>query len=83
MSFDELPEEVCINMWSYLDFETVQKTCTLVCRRWFATIRNSGKLSGTLALDLEPMFSAEIFYPNGNSSIPFDFMPNWMMVYLI
>jgi hypothetical protein len=60
MSLDELPEEVCINMWSYLDFETVQKTCTLVCRRWFATIRNSGKLSGTLALDLEPMFSAEI-----------------------
>ena len=29
MSFDQLPEEVCTIIWSKLDFETVQKTCTL------------------------------------------------------
>ena len=29
MSFDQLPEEVCTIIWDQLDFETVQKTCTL------------------------------------------------------
>ena len=59
MSFEELPEEICIKIWSSLDFNTVQKTCTLVCHPWLKTIRNSGKLSGQLALDLEPMFNKE------------------------
>ena len=59
MSFEELPEEICIKIWSSLDFNTVQKTCTLVCHPWLRTIRNSGKLSGQLALDLEPMFNKE------------------------
>ena len=59
MSFEELPEEICIKIWSSLDFHTVQKTCSLVCHGWFKTIRNSGKLSGQLALNLEPMFKKE------------------------
>ena len=59
MSFEELPEEICIKIWSSLDFNTVQKVCTLVCHSWLKNIRNSGKLSGQLSLDLEPMFNKE------------------------
>ena len=39
-----LPEEVWIMIWSYLDFKTVQKTCTRVKKSWLEMIRNS-KLS--------------------------------------
>ena len=59
MSFEELPEEICIKIWSSLDFNTIQKTCTLVCHPWLKIIRNSGKLSGQLALNLGPMFNEE------------------------
>ena len=30
MSFDEIPEKIRIKIWNYFDFETVQKTFTLV-----------------------------------------------------
>ena len=63
--FDELPEEIRIKIWNRLDFETVQKTCTLVSHKWLATIRNSGELSGQLALDLEKMVIAERCNPFG------------------
>ena len=36
-----LPEEVWINIWSYLDFNTVQKICTRVKKSWLEMIRNS------------------------------------------
>ena len=63
--FDELPEEIRIKIWKRLDFETVQKTCTLVSHEWLATIRNSGELSGQLALNLEKMVIAEQCNPFG------------------
>ena len=48
-----LPTEVWIHTWSFLDFETVQKTCTLVSKGWLSKIRNSTRLSGEVILKLE------------------------------
>ena len=39
-----LPEEVLIQIWSYLDFNTVQRSCTRVSKSWLEMIRSS-KLS--------------------------------------
>ena len=44
-----LPEEVLIQIWTYLDFKMVQKTCTRVSKSWFEMIRNS-KLSWEMKL---------------------------------
>ena len=44
-----LPEEVWMIIWSYLDFKTVQKICTLVSITWFEMIRSS-KLSWEMTL---------------------------------
>jgi len=52
MSFQELPEEIFEKVLSYLNFETVQKTCTLVCRGWRQRIRDSSILSGEMELYL-------------------------------
>jgi len=60
MSFDELPEEIRIKIWKRFDFETVQKTFTLVSHKWLGTIRNSGELSGQLTLDLKDMIIDEV-----------------------
>ena len=60
MSFDELPEEIRIKIWKRFDFETVQKTFTLVSHKWLGTIRNSGELSGQLTLDLKEMIIDEV-----------------------
>ena len=43
------PEEVWILIWSYLDFKTIQKTCTQVSKSWLEMIRNS-KLSWEMRL---------------------------------
>ena len=45
-----LPREMWIEIWSFLDFKTLQKTCTLVSKTWFEEIRNSTKLSGEMTL---------------------------------
>jgi len=45
-----LPEEMWFKIWSDLDFETLQKTCVLVCQGWFKNIRDDGRLSGQLSL---------------------------------
>ena len=52
MSFQELPEELFEKVLSYLDFKTVQKTCTLVCHGWRELIQDSSILSGEMALKL-------------------------------
>ena len=44
-----LPEEVWIEIWSYLDFKTLQKTCTRVSKSWKKMIRSS-KLSWEMKL---------------------------------
>ena len=43
------PEEVWIIIWSYLDFKTIQKTCTQVSKSWLEMIRSS-KLSWEMRL---------------------------------
>ena len=43
------PEEVWILIWSYLDFKTIQKTCTQVSKSWLEMIRSS-KLSWEMKL---------------------------------
>jgi hypothetical protein len=37
----EMPGEVLMKFWSYLDFDTVQKTCTRVSKSWLGMIRSS------------------------------------------
>ena len=44
-----LPEEVWIVIWSYLDFDTVQKICTRVSNSWLEMIRRS-KMSWEMKL---------------------------------
>ena len=44
-----MPEEVLIEIWSHLDFDTLQKTCTRVSNSWLGMIRNS-KLSWKMKL---------------------------------
>ena len=44
------PEEVWIHMWSFLDFNNLQKTCTLVCKNWLNQIRDSSVLSGEMKI---------------------------------
>ena len=43
------PEEIWIIIWSYLDFKTLQKTCTRVSKSWLEMIRSS-KLSWEMRL---------------------------------
>ena len=45
-----LPKELWSKIWSDLNFETLQKTCVLVCQGWFENIRGNGQLSGQLSL---------------------------------
>jgi len=46
---EDMPEEVLIEIWYHLDFDTVQKTCTRVSKSWLGMIRNS-KLSWKMKL---------------------------------
>ena len=45
-----LPKEIWIQIWGCLDFQTLQKMCTRVSKKWFEDIRNSVRLSGKLTL---------------------------------
>ena len=44
-----LPKEIWIKIWSYLDFKTLQRTCTQVSKSWLEMIRSS-KLSWEIKL---------------------------------
>ena len=46
----QFPVEVWTTIFSYLDFETLQKKTILVCKFWFEMIRSDPFLSGHLAL---------------------------------
>ena len=54
-----LPEEVWILIWSFLDFETVQKICTRVSNSWMEMIRKS-KLSWEMKLRQSPYEMLEV-----------------------
>ena len=45
-----LPKEMWITVWSYVDFKTLQKSCVLVSKAWFKDVRESVELSGKLFL---------------------------------
>ena len=45
-----LPIEVWIQIWSLLDFDTLQKKCTRVSKKWFQEIRDSPSLSAEMKL---------------------------------
>ena len=45
-----LPKEMWITVWSYVDFKTLQKSCVLVSKAWFKDVRESVELSGKLCL---------------------------------
>ena len=51
-SLTSLPEEMLIEIWSYLDFET-KKVCTRVSKEWKKYIRGSERLSSEIYLKLE------------------------------
>ena len=45
------PKEIWVEIWSLVDFRTLQKSCTLVCKDWFGGIRGSASLSSQMALN--------------------------------
>ena len=45
------PKEIWVEIWRQVDFRTLQKSCTLVCKDWFGGIRGSTSLSGQMALN--------------------------------
>ena len=50
MSATDLLPELLEQIFGYLDFSTLQKTVTLVCKNWQKLVRNNSKLSGQLVL---------------------------------
>ena len=54
------PEEIWIFIWSYLDFMTLQKTCTCVSKSWLEMIRRS-KLSWEMKLAIADMLEVKDF----------------------
>ena len=57
---DTLPKEMWIHVWSFIDFDTLQKICTLVCKSWLDEIRDSLQLSSDLKINNEFMNAEEI-----------------------
>jgi hypothetical protein len=55
-----LPTEVWVNVWSFVDFDTLQEICTLVSKGWLYEIRNSARLSGEMILRLEDRSAKDI-----------------------
>ena len=53
MSLPPLPIEIWTRIFSYLDFGTLQKRATLVCKDWKEMIRGNSNLSGNLVLNLD------------------------------
>ena len=46
-----IPKEILVEIWSLVDFKTLQKSCTLVCKDWFGGIRGSTSLSTQMVLN--------------------------------
>ena len=47
------PKEIWVKIWSLVDFKTLQKSCTVVCKNWFEGIRGNASLSGQMFLNNE------------------------------
>ena len=90
MSLQELPEEIFEKILSYLDFEIVQKTCTLVCKQWRDLIRNSSNLSGEMALSLEKndaatqgKYAGELIYKTGKENEITTVLSHWKKLHTL
>ena len=59
--------EIWSKIFGYLDFETVQKTATLVCKLWFDMIRNDSVLSGELVLNSIQQVEIDLDSSSGTS----------------
>ena len=46
----ELPKEIWVKIFGYLDFKSLQHDATRVCKYWFEIIRNDSTLSGKVAI---------------------------------
>ena len=49
-----------IHIWSFIEFDTLQKICTEVCKSWLDEIRESAQLSSELQIDNEGLNAEEI-----------------------
>ena len=56
----ELNEYVLLRIFHFLDFTSLQKNATLVCKRWFNIIRNDINLSKSVFLLKTPQTKDEI-----------------------
>ena len=61
-----LPVEIWIHIWSFLDFNTRQKICTLVSKKWLNQIRYSSTLSGEMKIFRSIRKKFENFDNNGD-----------------
>ena len=46
----DLPEEVLVHIFEYLDYKCLQCIAVQVCKEWLSIIRNDCKLSGELKI---------------------------------
>ena len=51
LAWTSLPKEMCIEIWSNLDFDTL-KICTRVSKKWLDDIRGSTRLSSEIYLNM-------------------------------
>ena len=47
------PKEIWVKIWSLVDFKTMQKSCTVVCKNWREGIRGNASLSDHMTLNNE------------------------------
>lgn len=47
---NDLPEEILEMIFGFLPWSSLQKSCTVVSKKWFNLIRNNQNLSGDLRL---------------------------------
>ena len=47
---NNLPEELLLNIFEFMEFDELQKSIVLVCKSWFFLIRRSTKLSKAITI---------------------------------
>ena len=60
----ELPQEIWILIFKYLDFKTLQCKAILVCKKWFELIRSNSTLSGEFTLNTQVASEIEFLLSN-------------------
>ena len=56
-----LPREMWLHVWGFLDFNTLQRSCTRVSKQWLKEIRNSTRLSRVMGLKITKQDDTDIF----------------------